>query len=131
MATAPGSLVIVGVPISSWEWAAPFMAQPPYTRGDLTKRVYLITPWRLHCCRGQWLDYTRVTLKNWTALPKPSPIVALYFNPRTGAMSRLTDEDYPALRTIVPTLLQTDTLDALDRAILRMLEDLVGTRPPG
>ena len=64
-------------------------------------------------------------------MPKPSPIVALYVNPRTGAMSRLTDQDYPALRTIVPTLLQTDTLDALDRAILRMLEDLVGTRPPG
>ena len=131
MATAPGSLVIVGVPISSWEWAAPFMAQPPYTQIDLTARVYIVTPSRLHCCLGPWLDYTRVNLKHWAALPNPSPIVALYFNPRTGAMSRLTDEDYPALRTIVPTLLQTDTLDALDRAILRMLEDLVGTRPPG
>ncbi len=131
MATAPGSLVIVGVPISIWEWAAPFMAQPPYTGSDLTKRVHLITPRRLHCCGAQWLDYTRTRLREWAARPSPSPVVALYVNPRTGAVSRLTDGDYPALRPIVTALIQIDTLDALDRAILRMLEDLVGARPAG
>jgi hypothetical protein len=121
----PGSLLIVSVPVSSWEWAVPFMAQPPYTRTDLMKRVYIITPWRLHCCRSQWLDYTRTTIDHWIALSEPAPVVALHFDPRTGAMSRLTEDEYPGLRSIVQTLRQTDTLDALDRAILRMLDELV------
>jgi hypothetical protein len=128
LATPPGSLVIVGVPISSWEWAVPFMAQPPYTKTDLTQRVYLVSPWRLHCCRGQWLDYTRRTLEAWRV--RPGPIVALYFDPATGAMSRLTDSEYPGLRSIVPALLQSDSLDALDRSLLRLLEQLVAGRPP-
>jgi hypothetical protein len=121
--------MIVGVPISSWEWASPFMAQPPYTRTDLTARVRIITPWRLHCCRAQWLDYTRDTLRQWSASPSPTPVVALFFDARTGGMSRLTDQDEPALRSIVPVLMEIDSVDAMDRAILGLLQDLVATRP--
>ncbi|MBA2303986.1 MAG: hypothetical protein H0W08_15315 [Acidobacteria bacterium] len=130
LATPPGSLVIVGVPISSWEWAAPFMAQPPYTRTDLTQRVYIVTPWRLHCCRGQWLAHTRRTLEEWNARRPPTPIVALAFDPRTGAVSRLTDAEYPGLRTLVPALREIDSLEALDRSLLRMLDQLVTRQLP-
>jgi hypothetical protein len=129
MAVPPGSLVIVGVPVSSWEWAVPFMAQPPYTRSDLTSRVFIITPWRLHCCRSQWLDHTRKTLEHWMALPEPSPVLALHFDPQTGTMSRLAENEYPGLRSIVQTLLRTDSRDALDHAILRLLDELVAGRP--
>lgn len=128
-ASEPGTLVIAGVPISSWEWASPFMARPPYTQTDLTAKVRIITPWRLHCCRAQWLDYTRARLGEWTAAP--APIVALYANPRTGAISRLTDEDYPSLRAIVTALEQIETRDALDRAIIRLLQDLAANEPAG
>jgi hypothetical protein len=130
MAVPPGTLVIVGVPTSSWEWAVPFMAQPPYTRTDLTTRVSIVTPWRLHCCRSQWLDYTRSTLEQWAGRTPPTPVVALYFNPKTGAMSRLTQDEYPGLRSIVQTFVRVDTLDSLDLAILRMLDELVARRPP-
>lgn len=130
LAMPAGSLVIVGAPLKSWEWAVPFMAQPPYTRTDISARVYIVSPWRLHCCRSVWLEYTRRTLRAWAARPDHPPIVVLYFAPRTGDLSMLTDREYPALRSIIPVLLQTDSLDATDHAILHILEDLVGNEKP-
>ena len=126
LAMPAGSLVIVSAPLKSWEWAVPFMAQPPYTRTDISARVYIVSPWRLHCCRSVWLEYTRRTLRAWAVRPDHPPIVAMYFAPRSGELSMLSDREYPALRSIVPALLHTDSLDGLDRAILRILEDLVG-----
>ena len=55
----PGSLVIAGVPRRSWEWALPFAARPPFSSVDLTRRVRLVSPRLLYCCRGQWHDDTR------------------------------------------------------------------------
>ncbi len=130
LAMPAGSLVMVSAPLKSWEWAVPFMAQPPYTRTDISARVYIVSPWRLHCCRSVWLEYTRRTLRAWAARPDHPPIVAMYFAPRTGDLSMLTDREYPALRSIVPALLRTDSLETLDRAILRILEDLVGNEKP-
>lgn len=129
VATAPGSLVIIGAPIRSWEWAAPFMAQPPYTRTDLTARVSIITPRRLHCCPAQWRDRTRFALTTWMAHADHPPIVALYVSPHTGAIHRLSDAEYPALRDLVPMLADVDTAEALDKAIQNLLERLVQRNP--
>ncbi len=129
-AADPGTLMIVGVPRRSWEWSSPFMLGPPFAPAGLVDRVRLVTPWRLHCCgREHWNDYTRLRIRGWTgAAPRP-PIIALRFAPGTGAVSRLTDAEYPELRTIVSVLLQTANADSLDRVINDVLDRIVAGRP--
>ena len=124
LAAPEGTLLIIAAPVRSWEWAVPFVARPPYTRADLTKRAFLVSPWLLHCCRSQWWDDTRKTLGTWSDRPDHPPIVVLQWNSHNGAMSRLADQDYPDLRTLIGILMQTDTLEALDRGILRVTDQL-------
>jgi hypothetical protein len=47
--------------------------------------------------------------------------VALRWDARTGAYSKLTDGEDPALRGQVMALLEADTFEALDRAMLTIL----------
>jgi hypothetical protein len=123
-----GSLVIAGAPISSWEWSVPYAAQPPFTHIDVSKKVYLVSPWRLHCCRSQWEEYTRRTLRAWAARADRPPVVALYWDARNGAVSRLSDREEPFLRALVPILLETRTYDALDSKMLEILDRAVAGR---
>lgn len=53
MNAPPGSLVLIDVPVSNWEWAVPFVARPPYAAVDLTERASIVAPELLHCCRGR------------------------------------------------------------------------------
>jgi hypothetical protein len=126
LATPPGSLLIVGAPLKSWEWSVPFNFQPPYTQTDLTQRVFIVSPWRLHCCRSLWADYTRRTLAAWAARGDHPPIVVLFASARTGAISRLTDREYPALRSLIPVLLTMESREAMDKALLDIVERLAG-----
>ena len=119
-----GSLLVVGAPTRSWEWAVPFSVRPPYTRVDLTRRVSIVTPWLLHCCRGQWYDDTRRILADWDAHHGQAPIVVMRWDPDTGALSRLSDREYPALRSVVAVLRQLNSREALDANILRLVEQL-------
>jgi hypothetical protein len=119
----PGSLLIVGAPVRSWEWAVPFSVRPPFTRTDLTTRVFVVTPWLLHCCRGEWFEDTRRILEAWQAGPRGS-IVVLTWDQDTGDVGRISDAEYPALRDIVSVLPGMKTRDALDAAILRIVRDL-------
>jgi len=119
-AAPQGSLVIVGASTRSWEWSLPFPAQPPFTRADLTERVSMISPVLLDCCRLRWPDDTRARILSWSQRPA-APVLALRWNPRTGAYSSLTDAEEPALRTETLALLDADTAEALDLAILKML----------
>lgn len=130
LAAPAGTLIIVGVPVRSWEWALPFAAQPPFAGTELASRASIVTPWLLHCCRSQWLAQTRNTLGTWAAQSEPRPVVALYFDPVTGAASRRSDADYPPLREIVRALLQNNETEALDRSILRILHELVAPIRP-
>ena len=117
---APGTLLIVGAPLRSWEWAMPLVARPPFAPEDLTRRVYIVSPWLLHCCRTEWLGDTHQTLRAWSDQPAPGPIVVLHWDSVTGRMSRLTDAEYPDLRTAIPVLLEENTVDYLDRLIVRL-----------
>ena len=126
LASPPGTLIIVGAPTRSWEWSVPFSVRPPYTRVDLTTRAFIITPWLLHCCRGQWFDDTRRILHDWDARHARAPIVILRWNQDTGALSRTTDREYPALRTLTEVLLELKSREALDSNILRLVEQLPG-----
>jgi hypothetical protein len=123
-----GSLLIVGVPVSSWEWAVPFVAQPPYAKVDLTERVFLVTPQALSCCRSQWRGHTRSTLERWRSKGN-ARVVALHLDPRTGFISRLTEDDYPPLPSIAASLRDIGTPEALNETMLRILEDLVSRMP--
>jgi hypothetical protein len=125
-----GSLMIVGAPTRSWEWAVPFSVRPPYTRVDLTEKVFIVTPWLLHCCRSQWFDDTRGILRTWTARHTSAPIVVLRWDPETGAPARISDREYPPLRSLVPVLLELNSRDALDAAMLKIVEQLPVPKQP-
>jgi hypothetical protein len=120
LSTPEGSLLIVGAPPRSWEWSLPFAAQPPFTRTDLTERVSIVSPVLLDCCRQHWLERTRRIVQTWSQRTS-APSVALRWDARTGAYSRLTDHEDPALRSQVMALLEADTSQALDRAMLTIL----------
>jgi hypothetical protein len=119
-----GTLLLVNVPRESWEWATPFVLRPPYSPTDLSARVNLITPFRLHCCGPeQWNTFTRERLAAWAR--GSAPIVAIDVAPRTGAVSRTTDSERPELQTLVPLLAGTESWQSLDRAVVRLMEEVV------
>ena len=129
LSSPPGTLVIVGAPKRSWEWSVPFSVRPPFTRIDLTERAFIVTPWLLHCCRSEWFADTRAILRRWHAAGGGAPIVVLRWDQETGVLSRASDREYPALRTLADVLVQLDSREALDSNILRMVEELPGRAP--
>jgi len=124
LAAPPGSLIVIGAPKLSWEWAMPFPVKPPYMRTDLTTLVSMISPWLLHCCRNQWVDDTRRTLQTWQDRHGDAPVIVLRWDGDTGALSRITDREYPALRSLVPVLLEVRNRDTLSAAVLKIVDDL-------
>lgn len=127
LALPEGTLVIAGAPASSWEWSLPFAAQPPFTRTDLTRRVRIVSPMMLHCCRAQWDAHTRHTLTAWanTTSPEHPMVVALYWDATTGRLSKLTDREEPVLRAMIALLLETPSADTLDARLHELLDKLV------
>jgi hypothetical protein len=125
-AAAPrGTLLLVSVPEGSWAWASPFVLRPPYAPADLTGRVHLVTPMRLDCCSPSlWDSTTRARLRAWRADGRAG-VVALHVAPSTGAVSRVTDADRPELRSIAAAFGETDSWQALDRAVIGLMERVV------
>jgi hypothetical protein len=127
IAAPEGALVIAGAPVPSWEWAAPFMARPPYAQTDLTARAFIITPRLLDCCRGQhWENDTRRRLRLWLDRPQHH-IVAMFVTP-TGEIRRLTSPEDSDLSTLVKLLPELPSADNLDGAIVDILRKLVAGR---
>jgi hypothetical protein len=120
LAAPEGSLLMVGAPARSWEWALPFAAERPFTQTDLAERVSIVSPVLIDCCRDQWMERTRRILQAWSARAS-APAVALRWDSRTGTYSRLTDREDPTLRSQVMALLEAETFEALDLAMLRIL----------
>lgn len=120
----PGTLVVVGVPGRSWEWALPFAVRPPFTNADVTARSFIISPRELHCCRQQWFDETRQLLRAWTDGPGQNSVVLLRIDEQTGAPVRLSTAEQPSLPAIARTLLGVEDPDLLDLSIRRLLESL-------
>ena len=124
-----GTLVLAGVPRLSWAFAIPHSLRPPFTATDLTQRVFVISDTFDHCCDAiHWEEYTRTALRAWRDRPDHPPVVAVYWNPRTGRMSRVSDRDDPQLRTLVSLLLDTRNREALDSVIRGLLNDYVALR---
>jgi hypothetical protein len=122
----PGTLIIAGAPRRSWEFALPHALRPPFTREDLTQRVTVISDSASHCCpAARWEAYTRDALRAWLDRRDRPPVVALYWNPQTGTLSRLAEHDEPFLRPLMRIFLATDNRAALDEAIRDTLRELV------
>lgn len=126
LAAPPGTLILMRVPVKSWEWGIPFVLRPPYQTSDLTTKVRVVAPWQLYCCgTQQWGDYAREQLRAWMSSSPRAPLVALNFDPQSGAVTRVTDAEEPELAALVPVLLQTDTAEAMDLALVRLIEKFV------
>ena len=126
--TAPQStLVVAGVPGASWNFAIPHSLRPPFTPTDLTMRVEVISDSSDHCCDAvHWTAYTRDALQKWQAAGAPA--VALRWDARSGAMSRVADRNDPQLRTFISLLLQANSRAQMDQEIRGLLNDYVALR---
>jgi hypothetical protein len=122
-----GALLLVGVPIPSWEWAVPFAVRPPYTASDHTGRVSLVTPERLHCCRGpHWERETRRALADWKH--RGGGVVVALLVDAAGQVRRLTSREDPDLRTLPDVLAGIPSRESLDQAIVDILRKIVAGR---
>lgn len=124
LASPAGSLLIAGVPTRSWEWAMPFSIRPPFTRLDLTKHVFIVTPWLLHCCRVQWLGDTRRVLQGWRQSGAAGRVLVMRWDEDTGALATIDDREYPPLRALASVLVDLTSRETLDEAIRRLVEEL-------
>jgi hypothetical protein len=122
---APGSLVIVGAPVRSWEWALPYSVRPPFVRTDLGDRVFIVSPRALSCCPTQWFDETRAALQRWAEGGARDAVVALRWDPASGSLSRASSVEVPQLPVLARALLTMGQPDELDSNLRRMLDVLV------
>jgi hypothetical protein len=123
LSASVGSLIVVGAPGRSWEWALPFSVRPPYQRTDLRARVFIISPRALSCCTVPWYEETRQAIRAWSAGGGRDSAVALRWDPHTGALFRATDLDSPQLTALIRALVDMPA-DDLDRNLRRMLDIL-------
>jgi hypothetical protein len=128
LAAPPGSLLVAGAPVGSWEWASPFVLRAPFVSAAASGRITLITPWLVDCCRAQWEHETRRRLADWIARGGPGQVVALRWDRGPLGAFRLSSAEEPYLRSLVQVFLQTDSRASLDRAILALLERLPPVR---
>jgi hypothetical protein len=144
-AVASGSLLVLGAPARraaagrvTWVWgyALPYALQPPFTSPGVLRRVFVVAPPRLWCCaegpdgtlRAWWLEETRRAIRAWSEQPEARPVVALLWDPRTGALVRRSDAESPSLRGQVLGLAGAETAGELCtrlRAILGSVGDRV------
>jgi hypothetical protein len=124
-----GTLILVGVPTASWAFAVPLALRPPFTRTDLTRRVLVVSDSSLHCCPvSHWNEHTREMLRGWHGRADRASVVAMYWDGRTGRLSRVSDTDDPQLRTLISLIVETDSRETLDSAIRGLLKNFVAVR---
>jgi hypothetical protein len=124
LAVPEGSLVIIGAPGRSWDWALPFSVRPPFVRTDLTQRVFIISPRALSCCTAPWFEQTRKALREWSGGGNREVAIALRWDAETGALSRATTKETPQLPVLARALLDMKRPEELDQNLRRMLDVL-------
>jgi hypothetical protein len=126
LAAPAGSLILISVPRASWEYAVPHALRPPFTSRDLTSRASIVTQSFLSCCPAEhWNTQTRTLVRDWLARTDRPPLIALYWDPATGAMTRVTDAEESSLAFVAQILPDTGSRAALDEAIADTFTQLV------
>ncbi len=126
MAAPPGALILAGAPRASWEFAIPHALRPPFTTSDVTVRASVITVSSLYCCPAErWDAHTRQQLRDWAGRAERPPVIALYWDPQTGALTRVTDTEESSLAVVPRLLADTGSRAALDEAIADTFSELV------
>jgi hypothetical protein len=120
-----GSLVIIGAPGRSWEWAMPFAVRQPYQRTNLDERVFFIFPRALSCCTAPWFEDTRRTIRAWQAASGRESVIGLKWNQETGALARVSGAENPQLGALIGSLLDMEKPDELDKNLRRIIDILV------
>jgi hypothetical protein len=121
-----GTLLIVDPPQRSSNFTMPYAVQPPFTSDDVAAKVSIVSHSSIHCCASYfWEPYTRKAIVSWMNNPDHPPVVALRWDPQTGALYRLRDADEPFLRTVVALLLESKDVASLDRQILSISSGMV------
>ena len=131
MAAPEGTLFIAGAPGRSWNFSLPHAVRPPFAAIDVTERVGIVSHSMIYCCPAHvWEPDMRATLRAWLARDDRPPVVALYWDPATGDLSRLSDREEPYLRVLVQVLFDSPDVATLDRHILDITDRLVQGRRP-
>jgi len=127
-AVPDGTLVVLGAPARSWEWALPFAARPPYAAHDHWTRLNIVSPQALHCCRVLWEAHTRFTIERWERRGDHPPVVGLSWHPDSGALSKVTSAQDPALGPTLSLVRLANGPLALDRAMSDVVRTLIAPR---
>jgi hypothetical protein len=115
-----------------WSWALPYAHQPPFTAADISERVAVVQPLSVYCCTGdQWLTQTQATITTWSNQPGRLPVVVLVWDSSSGALFRQSDEDNPALRSHIVSLIGAATYRELDGMLGSTLAEVTHTVGPG
>ncbi len=130
LAAPEGTLIIVGAPTRSWDWALPFSVRPPFTRTDLTERAVIVFPRSLSCCTAPWFGDTKHALERWAASGARESAVILRWDLETGELSRSSTADNPQVPAVARALLTIERPEDLDRNLLRIIDVFAGTRHP-
>lgn len=119
-----GSLIVAGMSPAVWAFSLPFAAEPPFSRTNLTSRVLMIWPAPDHCCGVfQWDTYTRERLRTWLSNAAHPPAIVLSWNADSGALTRLSDDADPSLKTLIGLLDASGDRVALETNLDRLVED--------
>ena len=121
LAGPPGSLLIIDPPLRSSEWSIPISLRPPFSSNDVAQRAFIVSMRPLHCCRDEWFQDTRRTLRTWLDEHSEAPVLVLHWDPLTGELTRTMERDDPGLRQLVTDLMAQDSARSLDIAIFKLV----------
>ncbi|MDO8794576.1 MAG: hypothetical protein Q7J25_08160 [Vicinamibacterales bacterium] len=120
----PGTLLILSpvVEPKAWDWAVPFVLQPPFAARDLASHFVVVCTKPAYYNEFTWFTDMQARLEAWRSAPV-TPVVAMVWNPATGILSRHTEEDRPGLAQRVRQLGDARSEEELKARLGRVLSE--------
>jgi hypothetical protein len=83
-----------------------------------------VSPRALSWCRQQWFDDTRAALQRWSTGPNRDVVVALRWDPESGALDRTSNVDNPELPIVLRSFVAMPRAEDLDENLQRVVKEL-------